>query len=303
MHRPWDLDHDSGGQPDTALQFEAFLAYLKQARGFDLSDYKRSSLLRRVGVRMHRTGLKGGFADYVDVLEADPQEYARLFSTIFINLTRFFRDPAAWEYIRDVVVPRLVQRATGTGFIRVWSAGCASGEEAYSIAMLLAESLGAQAFHRQVKIYATDVDDDALSQARHATYTARATATVPAHLLERYFEPCEGRYTVRRELRRSVTFGRHDLIQDAPMPRVDLLVCRNCLMYLNAEAQARILSRFQFALEPGGVLFLGKAETLPRHSALEPEDVDHRIFVKPAMRPSGDFAGSLVAVAPAGGGR
>ena len=151
--------------------------------------------------------------------------------------------------------------------LRVWSAGCASGEEAYTLAMVLAEMLGPTEFRDRVKIYATDVDEEALTQARQASYTEREVRGVPPELLERYFEPTGGRYVFRKDLRRSVIFGRNDLVQDAPISRIDLLVCRNTLMYFNAETQARILARFHFALADGGVLFLGKAEMLLSHGS------------------------------------
>jgi two-component system CheB/CheR fusion protein len=273
--------HGSGLDRETASQLESLVAFLKQARGYDFSDYKRSSLFRRVVVRMQRLGAKGGLAEYLDVLRTDPQECSRLFGTIFINLTGFFRDPAAWDYVGRSVVPRLASGVEAGRTLRVWSAGCASGEETYSIAMLLAEALGPETLRQRVRIYATDIDDEALGQARRATYAARSAGQVPPPLLERYFERRDDRFAVRTDLRRAVIFGRHDLIRDAPIPRVDLLICRNCLMYFNAQAQERILSRFEAALEAGGVLFLGQAETLPRHSSLRPEDGDRRVFVKP----------------------
>jgi two-component system CheB/CheR fusion protein len=266
--------------PESLAEFEALLTYLKQSRGFDFSSYKRTSLMRRVLVRMQTLGMKG-FGPYLDFLQVDPEEFTRLFNTILINVTSFFRDPLAWEYLRDEVVPRLAG-APGTGDpIRVWSAGCASGEESYSIAMLLAEALGSDAYKERVKIYATDVDEEALNQARHAAYGPRTAEDVPAPLLEKYFDRQEDRYVFSKEYRRAVIFGRHDLIQDAPISRVDLLICRNCLMYFNSEAQAKILGRFHFALVPRGVLFLGKAETLLAQSAtFEPLDVKRRLFVK-----------------------
>jgi two-component system CheB/CheR fusion protein len=261
-------------------EFEALLAYLKQSRDFDFTAYKRTSLMRRVLVRMQGAGVKG-FAAYLDFLQVTPEEFTRLFNTILINVTSFFRDASHWEFLRDEVLPGLIGSRDEAEPIRVWSAGCASGEEAYSVAMLLAETLGLQAFRERVKIYATDVDDEALTEARHATYDARDVEDVPAPLLERYFEQQDGRYVFHKELRRSVIFGRHDLIQDAPISRVDLLLCRNCLMNFNTEAQARILTRFHFALMPRGVLFLGKAETLLAHSALfDPVDVRRRLFAK-----------------------
>jgi len=271
--------------PQSAAQFDALLAYLKTSRGFDFTAYKRSSLMRRLLVRMQTIGAPS-FAAYLDFLQVDPEELTRLFNTILINVTSFFRDPANWEYLRDQVVPQLVGPPKSADPIRVWSAGCASGEEAYSIAMLLAEALGVEAFRERAKIYATDVDEEALNQARRAAYGPRAVDDVPPPLLERYFELQDEKFVFHKELRRSVIFGRHDLIQDAPISRVDLLICRNCLMYFNSEAQARILSRFHFALAPCGVLFLGKAEALlAQSSTFEPLDVKRRVFVKTERQP------------------
>ena len=270
--------------PETVEQFEALLAYLKQSRGFDFTAYKRSSLMRRVLVRMQMIDVKD-FAAYLDFLQVDAEEFTRLFNTILINVTSFFRDPPTWDYLRDELLPRIVGPAGSSEQIRVWSAGCASGEEAYSVAMLLAEAIGPAAFRERVKIYATDVDEDALNQARHAIYSGRAVEEVPAPLRDKYFDRQDDKFVFSKELRRTVIFGRHDLIQDAPISRVDLLICRNCLMYFNTEAQARILGRFHFALMPGGILFLGKAETLLAQSVtFEPLDVKRRVFVK-ADRP------------------
>ena len=267
-------------QPD----LESLLDYLKRSRGFDFTGYKRASLERRIAKRMQMIGV-ATFADYLDYLEVHPDEFSGLFNTVLINVTHFFRDPPTWEYITTTVVPNLITHNDGSSPIRVWSAGCASGEEAYTLAMIFAEALGADGFRERVKIYATDVDDDALAKARQATYTEREVADVPRALLERYFEATDGRYTFRKDLRRHVIFGRHDLIQDAPISRVDLLVCRNTLMYFNAETQARILARFQFALNDHGVLFLGRAETMMTHdSAFTALDLKHRISAKVPTR-------------------
>ncbi|HUR94047.1 MAG TPA: CheR family methyltransferase [Gemmatimonadales bacterium] len=266
--------------PESLAEFEALLTYLKQSRGFDFTSYKRTSLMRRVLVRMHTLGVTG-FNAYLDFLQVDPEEFTRLFNTILINVTSFFRDTASWDHLRDHVIPAIVGARGSREPIRIWSAGCASGEEAYSLAILLAEALGTDAFKERVKIYATDVDEEALNQARHASYGTRIVEDVPQALLERYFDRVEDRHVFSKELRRAVIFGRHDLIQDAPISRVDLLICRNCMMYFNSEAQARILSRFHFALVPRGVLFLGKAETLLAQSAMfDPLDVKLRLFVK-----------------------
>ncbi len=268
-----------------AADLEALLLYLKENRGFDFTAYKRATLMRRVQVRMETVGIRS-FADYHDYLQVDSNEFTRLFNTILINVTSFFRDPAAWEYVASHVIPGLLAGAKLKDPIRVWSAGCASGEEVYTIAMLVAEVLGLDQFRERVKIYGTDVDEEALGQARQASYDTRAVEGVPAHLLEKYFDRQDDRFVFNKELRRSVIFGRHDLNQDAPISRINLLICRNCLMYFNAEAQGRILARFQFAVLNGGVLFLGKSETLLTHSvSFRAVDVKRRLFTKAADGP------------------
>ena len=264
--------------PEAAQEFEALLLYLKHSRGFDFTAYKRSSLMRRVLVRMQAVRL-GSFSEYLDYLQVDPDEFTRLFNTILINVTSFFRDPETWEFLARNVLPGLLEGTGARDPIRVWSAGCASGQEAYTIAMVLAEALGVERFRERVKIYGTDVDEEALTQARQAGYDARGTEDVPPDLLHKYFDRQDDRFIFSKELRRNVIFGRHDLIQDAPISRINLLICRNCLMYFNTEAQSRILTRFQFALADGGILFLGKAETLLTHSVnFGAVDVKRRLF-------------------------
>ncbi|GAB2850054.1 CheR family methyltransferase [Lentzea nigeriaca] len=272
----------SDGQPIPDQGFEEVLQYLKESRGFDFTGYKRTSLMRRVRHRMSQIGVED-YGDYIDQLQVNADEFSVLFNTILINVTAFFRDPEAWAYLREEVIPTLLAERGPDDPIRVWSAGCASGEEAYSLAIALAEAMGPERFRQQVKIYATDVDDEALTQARHASYVERDLQSVPAELAAKYFEHHNGRYSFRKDLRRSVIFGRNDLVQDAPISRIDLLVCRNTLMYFNQETQAKILGRFHFALVPKGVLFLGKAEMLLSHSRIfDPIDLKRRIFRKAA---------------------
>jgi two-component system, chemotaxis family, CheB/CheR fusion protein len=274
---------------ETDPAFEELLLYLKRTRGFDFTGYKRTSLKRRIDKRMEVAGA-ATCADYTDYLEVHPDEFVHLFNTILINVTGFFRDPAAWEYVAAEVVPRILANKNAGETIRVWSAGCASGEEAYTAAIVLAEALGPDGFRDRVKIYGTDVDMEALNQARLGSYSARDVEDVPKDLLEKYFEKNADRYNFRKDLRRSVIFGRHDLMQDAPISRLDLLICRNTLMYFNAETQLRILDRFHFALAEGGYLFLGKAEMLMAHnSAFAPVDLKRRVFMKPAGPTRGRF--------------
>ena len=262
----------------TDPDFEALLGYLKESRGFDFTGYKRSSLVRRVNRRMTQVNIND-YPDYLDHLQVHPDEFTALFNTILINVTGFFRDPDAWDYLRSEIVGELVAGRPADAPIRIWSAGCASGEEAYTLAIVLAEALGLDAFRSRVKIYATDVDEEQLTEARQAVYSEQALQAVPPELAEKYFEPIGGRFTFRKDLRRSVIFGRNDLVQDAPISRIDLLACRNTLMYFNAETQTKILSRFHFALADGGILLLGKAEMLLSHGSIfTPVDLKRRVF-------------------------
>jgi two-component system CheB/CheR fusion protein len=286
----------------TDPRFETLLVHLKEARGFDFTGYKRSSLMRRVNRRMSQIDVHD-YLDYVDYLQVHPDEFTTLFNTILINVTAFFRDPDAWDYLRAEVLEPLVKAKGEDAPIRIWSAGCASGEEAYTLAMALAEIIGIDAFRDRVKIYATDVDEEQLAEARLAAYGERELQSVPPELIDRYFESAGGRYTFRKDVRRSVIFGRNDLVQDAPISRIDLLTCRNTLMYFNAETQSRILSRFHFALADGGVLFLGKAEMLLSHGTLfSPIDLKRRIFrrVPRALHVNGNVPAEPARVVGAG---
>jgi two-component system CheB/CheR fusion protein len=270
----------SADHANSPLQFEGLLDYLHKSRGFDFTAYKRASLERRVQKRMQAAHVED-FGGYSDFLEAHPSEFTLLFNTILINVTSFFRDPEVWEYLAADTIPRVLESLEDNAFVRVWSAGCSSGEEAFSLAMLLAEALGPDAFRERVKIYATDVDEEALNQGRQASYSEQAIGAVPPALAEKYFEKSNGAYLLDRDLRRSVIFGRHDLILDPPISRVSLLACRNTLMYFNSEVQQRILDRFHFGLRDSGYLFLGKAEMLlTRSSLFGPVDLKRRVFTK-----------------------
>ncbi|MCU0534551.1 MAG: PAS domain S-box protein [Hydrococcus sp. Prado102] len=258
--------------------FESLLEFLRQSRGFDFTGYKRSSLMRRVRKQMQTHNIDN-FGDYLDYLQVHPEEFLPLFNTILINVTSFFRDITAWNYLKERVLPSLINDKPENKPIKIWSAGCASGEEAYTLAIIFAEALGLEKFRQRVKIYATDVDEEELNQARQAIYSAKNIASVPEELRERFFEVINNRYIFSSDLRRSVIFGRLDLIQDAPISRLDLLVCRNTLMYFNAELQTKILNRFHFALNNTGILFSGKAEMLLSHTNLfTPVSLQQRIF-------------------------
>ncbi len=237
--------------------FEALIEYLRDTRGFDFTGYKRASLIRRVALRCSELGIDS-FRAYLDYLQVHTEEFATLFNKILINVTEFFRDKDSWDYLAKNIVPRVVAKS---GDIRVWSTGTSSGEEAYSAAVLLCEALGEESFVDRVKIYATDVDEEALSKAR-AGYASRDLESLDEDLRSRYFERQGDRFMFRAALRRAIS---------------------NTLIYFTAEAQGRILARFHYALNDDGYLFLGRAEMLLTHTALfTPVDLKERIFSKVA---------------------
>jgi len=258
--------------------FEQLLEHLRLTRGFDFTAYKRTSLRRRTLKRMQAISIES-FDAYLDYLELHPEEFEALFNTILINVTGFFRDPEVWTHLDTVILPQLLEQRDGAAPLRVWSAGCAAGQEAYSVAMLFAERFGIEAVRDRVKIYATDVDDEALKEGRRASFGERDLEDLPPGFREKYFTGDGGATSLNRDLRRAVMFGRLDLLQDAPISRIDLLLCRNTLMYFNSDAQARILSRFSFSLDANGFLVLGRAEMLFSHTAMfMPVDLQRRIF-------------------------
>lgn len=271
-------------------EFEYLIDYLREARGVDFTGYKRPSLVRRVAKRCAELGIDS-FSSYLDYLQVHADEFPILFDKILINVTEFFRDPEAWDYLAKNIIPPI---AAKDGPIRVWSAGSASGEEAYSAAITFCEAMGHGEYLDRVKIYATDIDEEALNRAVMG-YTDKELESLDAGLKNRYFERQGTRFSFRQSLRRPLIFGRHDLMTDAPISRLDLLICRNTLIYFTAEAQGRILARFHYALNNDGYLFLGRAEMLLTHSALfVPIELKQRIFAKVARvqvreAPAGNF--------------
>ena len=292
------------GQPDveTDEELEELLGFLRDARGFDFTGYKRSSLGRRIRKRMADTQITS-YTDYRDRLETNADEFNALFNTILINVTSFFRDPEAWTFLQREVMPELVAHSGTEDEIRVWSAGCSSGEEAYSLAIMFAETLGLEETLERVKIYGTDVDDEALRDARSGLYAAKALEPLSSELREKYFEQNGARFSFRPDLRRRVIFGRHDITRDAPISRLDLLICRNTLMYFNVEAQTQIVDRFHFALREGGCLFLGKAEMLLNDAErFEVRSMRQRVFRRRPGEASPPYQPAPVKIRAAMGG-
>ncbi|MBV6623178.1 MAG: protein-glutamate O-methyltransferase CheR [Rivularia sp. (in: Bacteria)] len=267
-------------QVDENPEFEALLNYLKQNCGCDLTGNKCGSLMRRFQYRMQQLGIKN-YGDYLEYLQSHAEECAPLLDTILINCSDFFRDSDYWDYLANNIIPQIITSKQPDERIRVWSAGCSSGQEVYTLVMLLVEALGIEQYLQRVQVFATDIDKDALKQSRQASYSQQQVADIPNRLLSKYFEQTEQSYIFDSKLRRTIVFGCHDLAKDAPMSKIDLLVCRNVLIYLTLATQATVLVRFHFALTDKGFLFLGKVEGLTNDSRIfTPISLKYRIFAK-----------------------
>jgi chemotaxis methyl-accepting protein methylase len=237
---------------------QALLEQIRHERGIDLGSYKLSFLQRRLAMRLRARGCPD-YTAYRQLLRHDPAEYGPLLDALTINLTRFFRDATAFQAIEEKLLPELLRR------LRVWSAGCAAGEEAYSLAIILRECLGADLPRWRLEILATDLDGKALDKARQSLYDAfsfQGLAPRYQHWIDRYFTSGPQRQ-LAAEVRGMVTFQQHDLIQDPPPPDLDLILCRNVLIYFDRPQQDRLYPAFHRALRADGFLVLGKAEIMP----------------------------------------
>ena len=243
---------------------ETLLEQVRRERDLDLGSYKSTFLARRLAVRMQARGC-ADYATYGRLLHQDPAEYKALFDSLSINLTRFFRDPTTFQALEESFLPELVQRRAAGRQLRAWSAGCAGGEEPYSLAILLREVLGPALGRWRVEVLGTDVDDKALAQARAACYDAAVFQELPPHYqawIGRYFA-LGPRRQLRPEVQAMVTLLRHDLTRDPPPAGLDLILCRNVLIYFDRDEQDRLYQAFYDALRPEGLLVLGKTEVLP----------------------------------------
>ncbi len=249
-------------RPDSEHDLLLLLEQLHAQSGVDFQLYKRATILRRLQRRIAATGSRD-LTGYLAHFTAHPEEQQRLISSFLIKVTQFMRDPEIFAYLREQLLPALhAALPAQEPRLRIWSAGCATGEEAYSLAIMICEELGADLEHVAVKIFATDLDADAISFARRGVYPAGALTDVPPALIERYFVTNGTSHIVSRRIRSLVVFGEHDLSQRAPFPQIDLVLCRNVLIYFTRELQQRALQLFAFALRDGGTLVLGRTESV-----------------------------------------
>ena len=243
-----------------AQDWRDVLRVLRLRTGQDFSNYKPATLRRRVERRLHIRGVPT-LGEYARLLREDPEEPAALMKDLLISVTNFFRDGEVFTALEKRFVPLLFERKRAEDQVRVWCAGCATGEEAYSLAILLKEHAATLPDGADVQLFATDLDEAALAHARDGLYTDAEVADVSHERLARFFQREERGYRVRRELRETVLFAHHNVLRDPPFSRLDLIACRNLLIYLNKPAQERLIDAFHFALRPGALLLLGKSES------------------------------------------
>ena len=286
-----------------AEAFDGLRTVVLAAGGIDLNLYKDKCVLRRIAVRQRSSGVENLQA-YLRLVRKNPVERSRLVSSLTIHVSQFFRNPSTFRAIRDSVLPAVLtaKKAEGGRALRFWSVGCSSGEEPYSLAILLLE-VGAWALEQySTSIYATDIDPASLTQAKGAWYLSRSLTNVPSRWRHRYFTQEEDRYRVSPEVRSLVFFKRHNILDPLPFRRIDLVACRNVLIYMTEALQERVLLSLHEALNPGGLLILGKVEGLTgaARDLLESVDVAERIYRKPGPRPAPVAeVGRMLSVPPA----
>jgi two-component system CheB/CheR fusion protein len=259
-------------------QLARICVVLRHQTGHDFSQYKQNTLVRRIQRRMLVLQIRS-MPEYLDRLRTDRREGEALFKDLLIGVTHFFRDPEAFAALAQQVIPRLVDRAGPDGSLRLWTPGCATGEEAYSVAILLREEFARRKFEARVQIFAGDIDEEALEFARAARYPEGIAGQVAPARLERFFTHQHNSYVVNKDIRDMCIFSKHNLIKDPPFSRLDLIVCRNVLIYMESPLQQLVAELFHYALRPSGFLFLGPSENLTGPAGLFLTlDKKYRIF-------------------------
>jgi len=271
-------------------------AHLRLRTGHDFTNYKRPTLLRRIERRINVRNFPD-LASYVVYLKESREEVAALLKDLLISVTNFFRDKKTFEILDAEIITLITQNKTSEHRVRIWVPGCATGEEAYSIAILCAEKLQGVIDAPKIQIFATDIDESAIDVAREGLYTINDAADVSPERLRRFFNKEGDAYRVRREIREMILFAMHNFIKDPPFSHLDLISCRNVMIYLNQVAQERVIKTFHFALNPGGFLFMGTSETMDRASDLfalfnhdahiyQSRQIDVKSFPVPESMPS-----------------
>ena len=251
---------------------------IRSATGHDLSHYKQTTIRRRIERRMaiHQVNR---IADYVKYLQQTPPEIDILFKDMLIGVTNFFRDPAAFEVLKKQVLPALIKNKRPDSSIRIWSVGCSTGEEPYSMAILFAEAMEMVKQHFNIQIFASDIDAQAIDYARLGVYPDSIAADVPQERLNQYFIKEDNSYRLRKQIRDMIVFAVQNVIKDPPFSKIDLVSCRNLLIYMDNELQKKVLPLYHYTLNPDGILFLGTSETIGEFTNLfQPIDSKQKIF-------------------------
>ncbi|KIL99595.1 Chemotaxis protein methyltransferase CheR [Paramagnetospirillum magnetotacticum MS-1] len=266
-HRHQGVRKNTPPTPATISGMNQIMLLLRSATGHDFSGYKKSTIGRRIERRMAQHNIED-IDVYARYLKAQPDEIQTLFKELLINVTSFFRDPEAFQTLKKDILPQILAGKAEDYVVRLWVAGCATGEEAYSIAMILREVMEEMGREFKVQLYATDLDDDAIAIARAGLYPANISQDVSPERLRRFFVKEEGGYRVKKDIREMVVFAIQNVIKDPPFTKMDLVSCRNLMIYLEAELQNRLIPAFHYALKPGGVLFLSPSESIGGHAEL-----------------------------------
>ena len=260
-----------------------FFAALRTATGVDFSHYKRTTILRRIRRRMlvHQMDKLSDFHNY---LKNNPDEVAALYQDLLINVTEFFRNPEVFEVLSSQVFPEIIKDRPADKAIRLWASGCSSGEEAYSLAITLLQFLGENAVNTRIQLFGTDLSESAIDQARAGFYPESSVAAVSPDHLRRFFSKVEGGYRINKAIREMCVFARHNIFADPPFSHMDLISCRNVLIYMDTVLQKQVVPIFHYALNPGGFLMLGSSEGIGEFSDLfEVVDRKHRIYSKKSV--------------------
>ena len=281
-------------EKDAEAQTGKILSFLRARTGHDFASYKSATVQRRIGRRMQVTR-QDSLSDYARYLSETPEEAQELFDDLLISVTSFFRDRDAFAELAETVIPALFDSHDHDDPIRIWSVGCATGEEAYSIAILLLEEAERRGVHPSIQIFASDLDEGALATAREGRYPRAIEADVSEQRLDKFFVRELEHYRIRKDVRDLVLFAHHSAMKDPPFMHMNLVTCRNLLIYLERELQSQLLALFHYALDPGQYLFLGSAETADARSELfAPHSRDNRIYAaRPRNKSSIEFLNQL----------
>jgi chemotaxis protein methyltransferase CheR len=234
--------------------YEMFLEKLRKKKGLDLTGYKRPQMERRINSLM-RSLKMDNYDDYLNLMEQEHQHWTKFIDTLTINVSEFYRNPPQWDILISKVLPALFVKSPT---LKIWSAGCSTGEEPYTLAMVLTMNFPQHSF----SLNATDIDDGVLNKAMRGVYIDKAVANLPKPYLTRFFRQDNGNYVVSDEIKRKVKFGKHNLLRDSFDRNIDLILCRNVVIYFTEESKNELYKNFYSALKPGGVLFTGSTEQI-----------------------------------------